>query len=70
MEDYNQNRNIFESEEEVENFLNSENEESSEENSENNMDVENIYRYKKENYKIKDIIIQLLKLNILRNNVK
>ena len=34
------------------------------------MDVEHIPKYNKENYKIKDIINQILKLNILRNNVK
>ena len=34
------------------------------------MDDENIHQYKKENYKIKDIIIQLMKLNILRNSLK
>ena len=33
------------------------------------MDVEHIPKYKKENYKIKDIINQLMKLNILRNSV-
>ena len=70
MEDISQNINIFESDEDIENFINSENEDSSEENSEYNMDVQHMPKYNKENYKIKDIINQLLKLNILRNNVK
>ena len=69
MEDNYQNINIFDSEEDIGNILNSENEDSSEENSENIMDDENIHHYKKENYKIKDIINQLKKLNILRNSV-
>ena len=31
--------------------------------------MKNVHQYKKENYKIKDIINQLMKLNILRNSV-
>ena len=57
MQDNYQNFNIFDSDEDIWNILNSENEDSSEENSENIMDDENIHHYKKENYKIKDIKI-------------
>ena len=60
MEDISQNIIIFESDEDIENFINSENENSSEENSEYNMDAEHIPICNKENYKIKDIINQLL----------
>ena len=32
--------------------------------------MKNVHQYKKENYKIKDIINQLMKLNILRNSLQ
>jgi len=48
MEDNFKNINIFDSDEDIGNILNSESEDSSEENSENIMDYENIHHYKKE----------------------